>query len=180
MEPEGSLPCSQEHSTGPHPEPDRSSPYHSIVSVLTLSTHIRLGLPSGLFPSGFFYQYPICVPLLPHSCYMPYPSHPPWLDYSNYTWRRVQVMKYLIMQFSSTSHHFISLRYKYSPQHLDLKHPQSMFLPKCHRPSFTPIQNHCYTTVMFSSSCRCNLILNITSSTPEGFLNPIQINWRSI
>jgi hypothetical protein len=24
---------------------------------------------------------------------MPCPFHPPWLDHSNYTWRRVQVMK---------------------------------------------------------------------------------------
>jgi hypothetical protein len=24
---------------------------------------------------------------------MPCPSHPPWLDHSNYTWRRVQPMK---------------------------------------------------------------------------------------
>jgi hypothetical protein len=30
MVPEGSLPCSQEHSTSPYPEPDRSSPYHPI------------------------------------------------------------------------------------------------------------------------------------------------------
>jgi hypothetical protein len=30
-------------------------------------------------------------------CYMPCPSHPPWFDHSNYTWRRVQVMKLLIM-----------------------------------------------------------------------------------
>jgi hypothetical protein len=29
----------------------------------------------------------------PHSCYMPRPSHPPRLDHSNYTWRRVQIMK---------------------------------------------------------------------------------------
>jgi hypothetical protein len=36
---------------------------------------------------------------LTHSCYMPCPSHHPWLDHSNYTWRRVQVMKLLIMQF---------------------------------------------------------------------------------
>jgi hypothetical protein len=28
-------------------------------------------------------------------------SHPPRLDYSNYTWRRVQTMKLLLMQFSS-------------------------------------------------------------------------------
>jgi hypothetical protein len=32
MEPEGSLPCSQEPSTGPYSETDQSSPYHPIVS----------------------------------------------------------------------------------------------------------------------------------------------------
>jgi hypothetical protein len=33
MEPEGSLPCSQEPSTDPYPKPDQSSPYHSIPSL---------------------------------------------------------------------------------------------------------------------------------------------------
>jgi hypothetical protein len=45
MEPEGSLPCSQEPSTGPYPEPDQSTPYHhdlcyeisSIISWLVSS-----------------------------------------------------------------------------------------------------------------------------------------------
>jgi hypothetical protein len=31
MEPEGSLPYSQEPATGPYPEPDESSPYFSIL-----------------------------------------------------------------------------------------------------------------------------------------------------
>jgi hypothetical protein len=52
------------------------------------------------------------------------PSHPPWLDHSNYVWRRVQIMKLLIMQFSLASCHFISFWSKYSPQHPILKHPQ--------------------------------------------------------
>jgi hypothetical protein len=31
--PEGSLPCSQDPSTSPYPEPDQSSPYHYILSL---------------------------------------------------------------------------------------------------------------------------------------------------
>jgi hypothetical protein len=53
------------------------------------------------------HKYPICIPLRSSLCYTPCPSHPPWLDHSNYTWRRVQVMKLVVMQFSPTSCHFI-------------------------------------------------------------------------
>jgi hypothetical protein len=107
MEPEGSLPCSQEPSTGPYPELDRSSPYHStyVRSILTLSTQPCLGLPSGVFLLAF---PPISYMHFssPHSCYMPCSFHPTWVDYSNYIWRRVQVMKLLIMQFSPIPRHF--------------------------------------------------------------------------
>jgi hypothetical protein len=34
MEPEGSLPSSQELSTGTYPEPNQSSPQHSILSLI--------------------------------------------------------------------------------------------------------------------------------------------------
>jgi hypothetical protein len=36
MEPKDSLPCSQEPSTGPYPEPNQSSPYHPILSYLAM------------------------------------------------------------------------------------------------------------------------------------------------
>jgi hypothetical protein len=53
MEPEGSLACTQEPSTGPYPEPDKSSKYpHSIYPRSSL-IHLRLERPNGLFPSGF-------------------------------------------------------------------------------------------------------------------------------
>ena len=57
MEPKDSLPHSQVPATCPYPEPDRSSSYphipSSLTSILILYSHLRLGLPSGLFPSGF-------------------------------------------------------------------------------------------------------------------------------
>jgi hypothetical protein len=56
-EPEGSTLCSQEPSTSPYYEPYQSNSHHTILrllrSILILSTHLRFGLPSGLFPSGF-------------------------------------------------------------------------------------------------------------------------------
>jgi hypothetical protein len=68
-------------STSPHPTSPRS--------ILILSTFLRLGLHSGLFPSGFPTNNLYAFIYSPHSYYMPRPSHPPRLDYSNYTWRIV-------------------------------------------------------------------------------------------
>ena len=45
-------------------------------SILILSTHLRLGLPSGLFSLRFPHQDPIHPPLLTHTRHMPSPSHP--------------------------------------------------------------------------------------------------------
>jgi hypothetical protein len=55
MEPERSLPHSQEPATCPYPEPDLSSSGHPIPlllrSILILSSHLSHGLLSRLFPS---------------------------------------------------------------------------------------------------------------------------------
>ena len=56
MEPEGSLSHSQVPATCPYPVPDQSSPCspsHFLRSISILSSHLFLGLPSGLLPSGF-------------------------------------------------------------------------------------------------------------------------------
>jgi hypothetical protein len=80
--------------------------FSKIISVL--SSHQRLDLSSGLFPSGFPPK-PCMWFLPPHACYMPCPSHAPWVEHCNYIWQRVQVMKLLIMHFSPASCYFISL-----------------------------------------------------------------------
>jgi hypothetical protein len=95
MEPKGSILCSQQTSSGPYPEPDKSSPYHHILSpslksILIVFTNLCfvLLIVSVLLA---FHQYPIHITLLPHSRYIACPSHPHCPDYSNYTWQRVQV-----------------------------------------------------------------------------------------
>jgi hypothetical protein len=106
MEPEGSIPNSQELSTCSYPEPDQSGPHHPIPPLQD---------PSKYYPSTFVLvflvvSFPLAFPPIiykrfssPHSCYMTRLSHPPRLDYSNYTWRRVQIMKLLVMQLGSLS-----------------------------------------------------------------------------
>jgi hypothetical protein len=58
----------------------------SLWFILLLSSHQRLSLPSGLFPSG------LPTKSSPHACHLSYPSHPPLLDYYKYTWQKIQVM----------------------------------------------------------------------------------------
>jgi hypothetical protein len=102
----------------------------SVPSYRNLSKiYFNIAHPSTSWSLSFWlsHQYPILILL--HSCCMPCPSHPPWLDHYNYTWRRVQVMKLLIMQLFPNVCHFISLRSKYSSDHPVFKHPLSMFLP---------------------------------------------------
>jgi hypothetical protein len=77
-------------------------PIHTILSYLSKIYCNNVHPPtswSSQWSLSFWisHQYSICITLLPYSYYMPYPFQSPWLDYSNYTWRRVQVMKLLIM-----------------------------------------------------------------------------------
>jgi len=95
MKPEDTLPCSQDHATGQYPEPyEFSSKFLTpflVRSILILSFHIRLGLPSGLFHSGFLTHFVFLF----YSRHILRPSYPPWFDHLNDIWWSVQVMKFL-------------------------------------------------------------------------------------
>ena len=125
-----------------------ASPIHSIHthptswrSILILSTHLRLDLPSGLLPSGFptkTIYTPLSSPIRA-TC----PAHLILLGFITRT-----ILGKVYKSFSSSlcnllhsPCYLVPSRSKYSPQHRVLKHPQLHFLPQCQRPSFTPIQN---------------------------------------
>jgi len=69
MEPEGSLPHSQEPANCPYPEPAVSSPQTQLPlperSILILLYHLCLNLPSVLFPSPF--PHKTCIRLSTHT-----------------------------------------------------------------------------------------------------------------
>lgn len=94
MEAEISLNLSQEPSTGPYPEPAKSS-LASPVSPLISSIHLCfffLVIP-------FHQAFPQVIYMLsssPHSCYIPRLAH-------SYSWKRAEVMKHIIMQFHQFS-----------------------------------------------------------------------------
>jgi hypothetical protein len=123
MEPEGSLPCSQEPATGL----SQMNTVHTISSYFSKIYFNIILSPkpmSSQWSLSFWlsHQNPICFLRLPHTCYMPCPSHPAWLDHSNYIWRRVRIMELIIRRFSTTSYYFTLLWSKYSRQHSDLKY----------------------------------------------------------
>jgi hypothetical protein len=108
-------------------------------SILILSSHLRLGLPSGLFPSDFPTKT-LYTPVLPHTCYIHRPSHFSRFNHPNNIGWGLQFIKlhlrnFLLSPFTS------SLRTKCSSQHPILEQPQPTFLHRCERQSFTPIQN---------------------------------------
>jgi hypothetical protein len=115
-------------------------PHHILRSMLILSSHLRLGLPSSSFLLAFppkFHMHSAS----PHSCYMPCPSHTPWLDHSNYTCEEYKLWSSSLCSFLQppvTSSLF-------GPNILLntlVSNSESMILPKYYRPSFTPTQNH--------------------------------------
>jgi hypothetical protein len=58
-----------------------------------LPSHLRLGLPSGLFTSGFFTETLYGISPRPHICYMPQPPHSSWFDQLKNIWWGVDVAR---------------------------------------------------------------------------------------
>ena len=124
-------------SIPPHPTSWRS--------ILILSSHIRLGLPSGLFPSGFptKTQYTSHLSPIRATC----PAHLILLDLITRTIFGEE-HRSLISSLCSFLHSPVTLSVL-GPNIL-LKHPQSILLPHCERPSLTPTQQANYCSAYLS------------------------------
>ena len=110
----------------------------SLRSILILSSHLCLGHPSGLFPSGFP-THDLYAPLIfptRATC----PAHFILLDFITLVifGEEYRSFKFLISTLPCS---LVPLRPKYCPQHPILKHPQPTFLPQYERSSFKPIQS---------------------------------------
>ena len=139
MEANGSLTCSHEVATSSYPS--QINPVHSIQSYF-LNIHFNIILPfaSGSFQVVFFLQlslpklYAFLFSLV-CATYVCHPFHDSWFNHPNNTQWAVQIMKFLILQFSPVSSHFLPLKRKYLPQH-----PQPAFFLQYYRQSFKPMQ----------------------------------------
>jgi hypothetical protein len=102
MEPESSLPCSQEPSTGPYPKPDQSSPYHPILSKI----QFNIVHPSTSYGTSGIYQKPVLVLPLEHYFHPPLTEKLPQVyNISNkyvqekliqkYKFKRIKILSYV-------------------------------------------------------------------------------------
>jgi hypothetical protein len=97
--------------------------HHNII------LHLRLGLPSGLFPSDFPTKT-LYTPL-----FSPSALHDPPISFLRFYhphsigWG-IQIMKLLIMKFSPLPCYLVPLRPKYSPPPTILTPPPPTFLPQ--------------------------------------------------
>jgi hypothetical protein len=114
MVPKGSLPYWQQPTTGPCPELYESSPtlssyfhkiHFNIIIIPSMHRSSEWSFPFKLSNQKKFFLHV--------SCCMPSPSHPPSFDLRNNIWKRVQIMEFLIVQFSPVSCHIIPVRSKF-------------------------------------------------------------------
>jgi len=143
MQPNHSLWCSQQQTTGTCSQPDKSSPQvHNFPSHLNINFNITL---TTMFVSSkehsftFPYKISACTTLLFHAGYMLHPFLLNLLTLLIFTYSNNYEAPHAI--FSSLCH-FPFLRSKYSPKHSFLKHIQSRSFLSCERWCFTPIQNY--------------------------------------
>ena len=155
-------------------------PVHALLSYffryfLILFSHLYLGIPSGIPPSGF--------PSKTHNIFLFYPIYAIWpthLILLAFITRIIFGEQYRSLSSTLCSALHSSVTPSLSdpnilPQYPILKHPQPTFLPQCDWPSFTPIQTTGKIIFLYSSTnlyCFCSCFpefkRKLRDSSPRG------------
>ena len=129
-------------------------------STSIFSFHLRRGISSASFPSGFRTKTIECPSSLSYTCYMPRPFYSSWFVHPKIIWWGRVIIKLLVVQAC------ILLCYwpKHLPQIHILDYPQTILLFKSNRPSFTPIkkQRKNYISIYFNFSEYFTSILGLS------------------
>jgi len=131
-----------------------------------LYSHLRLGLPRGLFSSSCLTKT-LSKPLLTPTR----ASCPAQLILLDFITRTILGEEYRSLRFSLCTflHWLVPLKPQYSPQQPILKHPQPTFLPQCERPSlcvYSFIHSvFCLTTGPKPPPKRCHHIVRSRASS---------------
>jgi hypothetical protein len=126
MEPEGSLPCSQQPTTCSYPEARR-------IPFVPFQTHFNIFLPYTTRSSKWSHLITVpppkpCIFLRLHTCHMPSHSTTPLFAITVITWGPADYMKLLTMQLYPVSRYCLSLRYKRLPrQSIPYSHKTALF-----------------------------------------------------
>jgi hypothetical protein len=154
IEPKGSLPCTQQPTIGPYPEPDKPTPNLPKIHS-NISTSSELSLPFTCRD-----QNVVRISHCSHARYMPHPSRPSF-HYPNNIWWNVEFRKLLIMQSSPASRHFLLLGTLFSytlnlcsslSMRNQVSHPHKIIAKiivlhyVCFQKSFTACKNNRYLT----------------------------------
>ena len=149
-EPEISVPHSQDAATYTYPDLDRSvlCPHlTSLRSILILSSHLHLGLPSGLLASCFSTKTINAPPLLHIPAIRS--AHLSLFDLITRTirWYLVRSTGYKVrrLQSSPFPSYLAPLRPNYTSRHPILEHFQPKVLP----PLYIPVNYHCSNAAHF-------------------------------
>ena len=173
LETDSSSPLSQKPATSTYREPDQSSPRPPISYSEDLFQYFPPSTPRSS-KSSLSVSPPVYTSLLPHTCYMPHPSHSSRFDHPNNIEWRVHIIVLLLMELSPLPSYLPPLRHKYSSAPYS-RIPSTFLI--CERPSFNTMYKRKNCTCVFQSLYFLVASWKAKDSGPNGLTKQVGNSW---